>query len=181
MANYRIGVLPGDDIGLEIVPVAVSVLQAALQRFPGAAIDWVELPVGMPSYRRSGETCPPATLDALYGLDGWILGPIGHMAYPKDDPRAINPHPIIRRNYDLVSNIRPTRSYDSIPSLHQGVDVVIVRENNEGSGTPRKRSRRFTRTPSSSSAAACSSRPAPRWPRSIRTLPSKPGWSTPSR
>ncbi len=132
MAEYRIGVLPGDDIGLEIVPVAVSILQAAVSRFPDVVIDWVELPVGMPSYQQSGETLPQQTLDTLHTLDGWILGPIGHMVYPKDDPRAVNPHPIIRRNYDLVSNIRPTKSYSSIPSLHQDVDIVIVRENNEG-------------------------------------------------
>ena len=132
MAEYRIGILPGDDIGLEIVPVAVSVLQAAVSKFPDVVIDWVDLPVGMPSYQQSGETLPQRTLDTLHTLDGWILGPIGHMVYPKDDPRAVNPHPIIRRNYDLVSNIRPTRSYPSIPSLHQDVDLVIVRENNEG-------------------------------------------------
>ena len=132
MSEYRIGILKGDDIGLEIVPVAVSVVQAAMDKYPEVRIDWVELPVGMPSYQQSGETLPQATLDMLYNLDGWILGPIGHMAYPKDDPKAVNPHPIIRRNYDLVSNIRPTRSYPSIPSLHQDVDIVIVRENNEG-------------------------------------------------
>ena len=132
MSEYRIGILKGDDIGLEIVPVAVSVVQAAVDKYPDVSIDWVELPVGMPSYQESGETLPQATLDVLYNLDGWILGPIGHMAYPKDDPKAVNPHPIIRRNYDLVSNIRPTRSYPSIPSLHQDVDIVIVRENNEG-------------------------------------------------
>ena len=132
MAEYRIGILQGDDIGLEIVPAAVSVMQTAVEKFSDIAIDWVYLPVGMPSYQQSGETLPQTTLDALYDLDGWILGPIGHMVYPKDDPRAVNPHPIIRRNYDLVSNIRPTKSYPSIPSLHQDVDIVIVRENNEG-------------------------------------------------
>ncbi len=132
MSEYRIGILPGDDIGLEIVPIAVSVLQSAVKQFPEVVIDWVELPVGAPSYQQSGETLPKKTLDTLYGLDGWLLGPIGHMAYPKDDPKAINPHPVIRRNFDLVSNIRPTKSYPSIPSLHQDVDIVIVRENNEG-------------------------------------------------
>ena len=132
MSEYRIGILAGDDIGLEIVPVAVKVMQTALKEFPDVVVDWVELPIGVPSYRHCGETLPQKTLDTLYELDGWILGPIGHMMYPKDDPKAVNPHPIIRRNYDLVSNIRPTKSYPSIPSLHQDVDIVIVRENNEG-------------------------------------------------
>jgi len=132
MSTYRIGVLKGDDIGLEIVPVAVQVVQAAVKKYPEVVIDWIDLPVGMPSYAGSGETLPQKTLDTLHDLDGWILGPIGHMAYPKNDPKAVNPHPILRRQFDLVSNIRPARSYPTVPSLHQDVDLVIVRENNEG-------------------------------------------------
>ncbi len=130
MDHYRIGILNGDDIGLEIVPVAVRILQAAAKK-KEVKIEWREFPIGYSSYQETGETLPEKTLNALYELDGWILGPIGHMAYPSD-PKAINPHPILRRNFDLVSNIRPAKSYPSIPSLHKDVDVIIVRENNEG-------------------------------------------------
>lgn len=132
MAEYKIGILKGDDIGLEVVPVAVEVVKAAVEKYNGVRIDWVDLPVGYPSYLENGETLPKKTFDKLYDLDGWILGPIGHMSYPKDDPKAINPHPILRRSFDLASNIRPTKSYKNIPTLHQDVDLVIVRENNEG-------------------------------------------------
>jgi 3-isopropylmalate dehydrogenase len=132
MSTYRIGVLKGDDIGLEVVPVAVQVFKAAVARYPGVKIDWVDLPIGYPSYLATGETLPASTLEALHELDGWFLGPIGHMAYPKNDPKAINPHPILRRQFDLVSNIRPTKSHPALPCLHQDVDIVIVRENNEG-------------------------------------------------
>jgi 3-isopropylmalate dehydrogenase len=132
MGCYKIGVLNGDDIGLEIVPVAVEVLKAGTAKYEGIKIDWVPLPVGYTSYRASGETLPESTFQKLFELDGWILGPIGHMAYPKDDPKAINPHPILRRQFDLISNIRPAKSYPGIPSIHQNVDLVIVRENNEG-------------------------------------------------
>lgn len=61
-----------------------------------------------------------------------VLGPIGHMAYPKDQPNCFNPHPILRREYDLVSNIRPAKSYAEIPCINPNVDLVIIRENNEG-------------------------------------------------
>jgi 3-isopropylmalate dehydrogenase len=132
MGKYKIGILNGDDIGLEVVPVAVKIMQTALKKYPQLIVDWFELPVGYPAYKSIGETLPQKTIDTLLGLDAWILGPIGHMAYPKDDPKAVNPHPIIRRSFDLVSNIRPTRSYPSIKSLHQNVDLVIIRENNEG-------------------------------------------------
>jgi len=132
MAEYRIGILNGDDIGLEIVPVAVQVVQAAARKYDEVKIEWSEFPIGHSSYQQTGETLPENTLNSLYGLDGWILGPIGHMAYPSGDPKAINPHPILRRNFDLVSNIRPSKSYPTLPSLHKNVDVVIIRENNEG-------------------------------------------------
>ena len=130
--TYRIGILKGDDIGLEIVPVAVRVLQTALAKNPAASIDWIELPIGYPSYRDTGETLPRATLDALHQLDAWILGPIGHMAYPRDDPGAVNPHPILRRHFDLMSNIRPSKSHPAVAGLHADVDLTIIRENNEG-------------------------------------------------
>jgi 3-isopropylmalate dehydrogenase len=126
----RIGLLNGDDIGHEIVPEAVVVMQAAADR-TGLTIDWERLPIGRKAYDELGTTMPADTLDRLSMLDGWVLGPIGHQAYPKH-PAAINPHPILRKHFDLYANIRPARSYRSLPCVHQDVDLVIVRENNEG-------------------------------------------------
>ena len=132
MAEYKIGILNGDDIGLEIVPVAVEVLKTAVKRYPEIQIEWVPLPIGYPSFLEHGTTLLPEVRERLYTLDGWILGPIGHMAYPKDQPNCFNPHPILRREYDLVSNIRPAKSYAEIPCINPNVDLVIIRENNEG-------------------------------------------------
>jgi 3-isopropylmalate dehydrogenase len=129
-APLRIGVLDGDDIGLEIVPAAVRVAKAAAQAH-GLAIDWVPLPIGRAALDSHGHTLPQSTLDALQTLDGWILGPIGHRAYPKG-AGAINPHPILRKQFNLFANVRPTRSYPGIGCLHDDIDLVIVRENNEG-------------------------------------------------
>ena len=132
MTTYQLGILKGDDIGLEVVPAAIQVLQTALTAFPDVQVEWMDLPVGYPSYLQSGETLPQETMEALKQMDGWILGPIGHAAYPKNDPKAINPHPIIRRVFDLHSNIRPSRSYPNVTSIHKNVDLILVRENNEG-------------------------------------------------
>jgi 3-isopropylmalate dehydrogenase len=126
----KIGILEGDDIGHEIVPAAVEVTRAAAKKY-GLSIDWRPLPVGRRALDTHGATLPDITLETLPTLDGWILGPIGHRAYPKV-PNAINPHPILRKRYDLFANVRPTRSYPGIGCLHEGVDLIIVRENNEG-------------------------------------------------
>jgi 3-isopropylmalate dehydrogenase len=129
-APLRIGILNGDDIGHEIVPASVAVARAAAEKH-GLAIDWQSLPIGRTALDTHGHTLPPSTLEALHKLDGWILGPIGHRAYPKG-PNAINPHPILRKQFNLFANVRPTRSYPDIGCLYDDIDLVIVRENNEG-------------------------------------------------
>ncbi len=129
-APLRIGILDGDDIGHEIVPASVEISRAAAE-LHGVAIDWQPLPIGRRAFDTHGHTLPEETLRTLQTLDGWILGPIGHRAYPKH-PNAINPHPILRKRFNLFANVRPTRSYPDIGCLHDGVDLVIVRENNEG-------------------------------------------------
>ena len=128
--KLRVGILEGDDIGHEIVPVAVEVAKAAA-KLHQVNIEWVPLPIGRRSLDTHGHTLPPETLETLHTLDGWILGPIGHRAYPKQ-ANAINPHPILRKQFNLFANIRPTRSYPDIGCLRDDIDLIIVRENNEG-------------------------------------------------
>jgi 3-isopropylmalate dehydrogenase len=127
----RIGILDGDDIGLEVVPECAKVMRAAAAR-ARLEVDWIPIPIGRTALDTLGNTLPPDTLDRLDALDGWVLGPIGHQSYPKNNPNAINPHPILRKHYDLFANIRPSKSLPGLPALHPDVDLIIVRENNEG-------------------------------------------------
>jgi 3-isopropylmalate dehydrogenase len=128
--TLKIGILEGDDIGHEVVPEAIKVMRRAAE-ITGLSIAWEPVPIGRRALDTLGFTLPADTLDRLEALDGWVLGPIGHQAYPKVK-EAVNPHPILRKHFDLFANIRPVRSYPGIPSVHQNVDLVIVRENNEG-------------------------------------------------
>ena len=127
----KIGILEGDDIGLEVVPEAIKVMRAAAAK-TRLSIEWFPMPIGRKAFDQLGYTLPPGTLEKLDTLDGWVLGPIGHQAYPKDQPNAINPHPILRKHFDLFANIRPAKSYPGLPALYHDVDLIIVRENNEG-------------------------------------------------
>jgi 3-isopropylmalate dehydrogenase len=128
--HFVIGVLNGDDIGHEIVPASVEVARAAAARH-NLRIDWRPMPIGRTALDSHNSTMPDGTLQALGKMDGFILGPIGHRDYPKV-PQAINPHPILRKHFDLFANVRPTRSFPGLGALHENVDLVIVRENNEG-------------------------------------------------
>jgi 3-isopropylmalate dehydrogenase len=125
----KLGILDGDDIGLEVVPECVKVIAAAAAR-TGLRIDWQELPIGKRGHEAHGHTLPPVTEQALRGLDGWIMGPIGHRAYPRNDATWVMPP--VRKKFELFAAVRPARSYANVPSVHRDVDIVFVREITEG-------------------------------------------------
>jgi 3-isopropylmalate dehydrogenase len=125
----KIGVLLGDDIGLEVVPECVKVMKAAATK-TGLAIDWHYAPIGKDGHKQHGNTLPAETEMALRSLDGWIMGPIGHAAYPRNDPTWVMPP--VRKKFELFAAVRPARSYPCIESIHNDVDIVFVRELTEG-------------------------------------------------
>ena len=125
----KIGILLGDDIGLEVVPECVKVMKAAASR-SGLGIDWLPLPIGKRGHDEHGDTLPGVTEQALRGLDGWIMGPIGHAAYPRGDPTWVMPP--VRKKFELFAAVRPALSHASIASVHKNVDIVFVRELTEG-------------------------------------------------
>ncbi|HUP94544.1 MAG TPA: isocitrate/isopropylmalate family dehydrogenase [Burkholderiales bacterium] len=125
----RIGVLLGDDIGLEVVPEAVKVMKAAAAR---ASLDvrWDELPIGVAGHTQHGHTMPDYTVERLAQTDGWLCGPIGHAAYPRNDSTWIMPP--LRKRFELYASVKPVKSYANIKSLHKDVDIVFLREVTEG-------------------------------------------------
>ena len=125
----KIGILLGDDIGLEVVPEAVKVMKAAAKK-TGLQVEWQDLPIGKKGHESHGHTMPQITVDALKGVDGWLQGPIGHNAYPRNDNTWINPP--LRKKFELFANVKPVKSYPNIPSVHKDVDIVFLRETTEG-------------------------------------------------
>ena len=129
IAKLKIGILLGDDIGLEVVPEAVKVMKAAAAK-TGLAIEWHELPIGKAGHEQHGNTLPKITEDTLHTLDGWIMGPIGHNAYPRGDMTWVMPP--VRKKFDLFTALRPALSHPNIPSVHKNVDIAFFRELTEG-------------------------------------------------
>jgi 3-isopropylmalate dehydrogenase len=125
----KIGILLGDDIGLEVVPECVKVLKAATAK-TALQIEWQELPIGKRGHELHGNTLPPVTAKALEACDGWVMGPIGHSAYPRNDPTWVMPP--VRKRFQLFASIKPVKSYPNLKSVHKDVDIVFLREVNEG-------------------------------------------------
>lgn len=123
--EYRIGVIPGDGIGHEVVPVALDAVRAA-----GIAIEEVPFDLGGERYLRTGEVLPDSVLDEIRGLDAVLLGAVGTPDVP---PGVLERGLLLRLRFelDLYVNLRP---FSSGPGrFNDGVDLVVVRENTEGS------------------------------------------------
>jgi 3-isopropylmalate dehydrogenase len=131
-SRYRLGVMLGDGIGPEIVLASVRVVDAALAAAGADPVAWQELPLGASAIEEHGSAIPAATMEALAGLDGWLLGPHDSAAYPEPNRSELNPSGAIRKHYDLYANIRPAHGFGGGKAIAPDTDLVIVRENTEG-------------------------------------------------
>ena len=77
MMNYRIAVLPGDGIGVEVTAAAQRVLRAAASLVGGFALELHEMEAGAGLYRRSGESLPAEVLRQCGEADAILLGAMG--------------------------------------------------------------------------------------------------------
>ncbi|MEO6929061.1 MAG: isocitrate/isopropylmalate family dehydrogenase [Casimicrobiaceae bacterium] len=127
---YKIGILDGDDIGLEVVPECVKVMKAAAAK-AGVEIEWIPMLIARRAHDETGHTIPPGTLEKLESLHGWVLGPIGHREYPRD-ATWVNAHPVLRKHFQFFANYKPFKSYPGIASVHKDVDMLFLRETTEG-------------------------------------------------
>ena len=123
--THQIGIIGGDGIGPEVVAEALKVVDAA-----GVAYTPVVFDLGGARYLRDGEVLPAADLAAIRRLDAVLLGAVGA---PEVPPGVIERGLLLalRFELDLYVNHRP---FVAPPSpLNDGVDLVVVRENTEGS------------------------------------------------
>ncbi len=120
---HRVTLLAGDGIGPEVADVARAVIDAT-----GVAIEWVERDAGLPAIERDGDPLPASVLDAIrdtgVALKGPITTPIG------GGFQSVNVR--LRKALDLYASVRPVRTLPGVPTRHENVDVVVIRENTEG-------------------------------------------------
>ena len=124
--------IEGDGIGVDITPVMISVVEAAVSKaYNGEKqIHWVETLAGEKAFNQTGEWLPKETLDAmrsgLVSIKGPLTTPVG------GGIRSLNV--ALRQQLDLFACVRPVRWYDGTPSpvkAPQDVDMIIFRENSE--------------------------------------------------
>ena len=124
--------IEGDGIGIDITPVMMKVVDAAVSKsYDGEkGIVWSEVLAGEKAFNATGEWLPQATLDAmrtgLVSIKGPLTTPVG------GGIRSLNV--ALRQKLDLYACVRPVRWYDGTPSPVKSpgdVDMIIFRENSE--------------------------------------------------
>jgi tartrate dehydrogenase/decarboxylase/D-malate dehydrogenase len=135
MKKHRIAVIPGDGIGLEVVPAAIDVLETAGRRFE-IEFKWDQLPWSCEYYLHEGRMMPEDGLEQLRGYDAIFLGAVGHPEVP-DHVSLWGLLLPIRRGMHQYVNRRPVRLLKGVRSPLAGrrpedIDFIVIRENNEG-------------------------------------------------
>lgn len=130
--NPTIHFIEGDGIGVDISPVMIKVVDAAVSKaYSGEKqIHWNEVLAGEKAFNQTGEWLPEETLEAmrsgLVSIKGPLTTPVG------GGIRSLNV--ALRQKLDLFACVRPVRWYDGTPSpvkAPQDVDMIIFRENSE--------------------------------------------------
>jgi 3-isopropylmalate dehydrogenase len=129
-------VLPGDNIGPEIVAEAVKVLERVDAIF-GLDIQLDYAHLGGAGLDAEGSPCPPQTLEKARASDAILLGAVGGPQWDNVE-RHSRPEKgllTIRSELDLFGNLRPAIMYPQLahasslkPEFVSGLDILIVRE-----------------------------------------------------
>ncbi len=137
MAAHRIGVIPGDGVGTEVVAEGLKALKAVSDASGGGVrvetetFDW-----GSERYLKTGRMMPENGLETLEKFDALYLGAVGDPRIP-DHVTLHNLLLPIKMGFDLYVGLRPVKLYAGIESALANkkpgsIDIVLIRENTQG-------------------------------------------------
>lgn len=134
---HRIAVLPGDGIGVEIVPEAIKALKAVGRKY-NHEFQFTEALIGGAAIDAVGVPLPEETLSLCKNSDAILLGAIGG---PKWDNIPVHLRPEagallpLRKALGLYANLRPAVLYDALidasslkKEIVEGIDIMVIRE-----------------------------------------------------
>ncbi|EJD53878.1 homoisocitrate dehydrogenase, partial [Auricularia subglabra TFB-10046 SS5] len=126
--TLKIGLIPADGIGREVIPAARDAILALGSDLPKT--EFISLDAGFEYFTRHGEALPEETIHALQSeCDGALFGAVSS---PSNKITGYS-SPIVglRKTLDLYANIRPVFDVPKEPGTKPRVDMVVVRENTE--------------------------------------------------
>ncbi|KAL4918951.1 hypothetical protein BDW62DRAFT_180177, partial [Aspergillus aurantiobrunneus] len=126
--TLRIGLIPGDGIGREVIPAGRRVLES-LPASLNLKFNFVDLDAGYDCFKRNGTALPDKTVEILKKeCDGALFGAVSS---PSTKVAGYSsPIVALRKKLDLFANVRPVKTTIGT-SAGKPIDLVIVRENTE--------------------------------------------------
>ena len=137
MTKHRIAVIPGDGIGVEVVPEGIRVLDAAARKF-GIGLDYDHFDFASCDYYLAhGAMVPGDWKQQIGSHDAIFFGAVGWPEKVPDHISLWGSLLLFRREFDQYVNLRPVRLMPGIPSPLANrkpgdIDFYVVRENTEG-------------------------------------------------
>ena len=135
MSEYKVAVIRGDGIGVDVIEEGLKVLNEIACRFE-ITLKFTEFPWGSDYYFEHGKMMPDDALETLAEYDQIYLGAVGHPEL--QDHVTLNGLLLpIRRRFDQYLCERPSVLY---PGIHSpladkeawDIDITVIRENTEG-------------------------------------------------
>ncbi|CAG8951109.1 hypothetical protein HYFRA_00006507 [Hymenoscyphus fraxineus] len=124
--TLRIGLIPGDGIGKEVIPAGRKILEA-LPTSLKLKFEFVDLKAGFETFEQTGAALPDKTVEILKNeCDGALFGAVSSPS--KAVKGYSSPIVALRKRLDLYANVRPVKS---VMTAKNPIDMVIVRENTE--------------------------------------------------
>ncbi|KAI1914206.1 homoisocitrate dehydrogenase [Ophidiomyces ophidiicola] len=126
--TLRIGLIPGDGIGREVIPAGRRLLEA-LPASLGLKFSFVDLDAGFETFKRTKTALPDKTVETLKKeCDGALFGAVSS---PTSKVAGYSsPIVALRKRLDLYANVRPVKTTPGA-NIPAPIDLVIVRENTE--------------------------------------------------
>jgi tartrate dehydrogenase/decarboxylase/D-malate dehydrogenase len=130
LKTYRIASIPGDGIGMEVIPAGIEVLKRLEDGF---RLQFEEFDWSSSRYKKTGSYIPEGGLEKLKTFDAIFFGAVGAPDVP-DHVSLWDLRLAICQGFDQYANVRPSRILPGIdaPLKNAEIDWVIVRENSEG-------------------------------------------------
>ncbi|ETW84295.1 hypothetical protein HETIRDRAFT_311764 [Heterobasidion irregulare TC 32-1] len=126
--SLKIGLVPADGIGREVIPAAKQALEALGSDIP--KLEFHDLLAGFELFTRTGEALPKDTVQILKeDCDAALFGAVSSPS--RKVSGYTSPIVALRKKLDLYANIRPVAAVNVNPEEKSKVDMVVVRENTE--------------------------------------------------
>ncbi|MBA3750958.1 MAG: isocitrate/isopropylmalate dehydrogenase family protein, partial [Nitrosopumilus sp.] len=123
MSRYKVSLIVGDGIGPELSKCINGILENIHDKSSSLKFDIINVEAGDNALLKYKTALPEESLREIKNSQACLKSPVGES--------AADVVLVLRRDFKLFANIRPSKNYPNINSISKNVDLITVRENTE--------------------------------------------------